>query len=131
VSPDPTRAERVLLLVGGVIMTAVGVLFLVAPTTLEQGMGVMQPEAPARTEIRAVYGGIELAVGAFLLWCWRVPRHAASGVLFAALFALGAGLGRVVGFAVEGAVDPRNLTWGALELAGGAYAAWLVIKRGR
>ena len=121
------RAARIVLWVAAVVFIGVGLLFLIRPEQLAQGMGVMQPEAPARTEIRAVYGGIELALGVFFAIAARHQSRdwLTAGLVLAALVGGGAGLARVVGFVVEGEIDVRNVLWGTLELVGAVVAAWV------
>ena len=123
---DKPRGAFLFLLIGGLLMFAVGVLFLARPTILTSGMGVGMESAAARTDIRAVYGGFEVAIGVFMIWASRRAERMQAGLMLAACIALGAAGGRVVGFVIEGSVDGRNLLWGTLEFAGGLAAVWFM-----
>ncbi len=100
-----------------------GLWFLVDPIGPLAANGISASGAPAATEFRAFYGGLELGLGALLLAAslrpaWRVPGLwlvlAANG---------GIALGRLVGVAVDGVWVPffaYALVW---ELGFAALAA--------
>ena len=55
------------LLLQGIVFFGLGVWFLIEPTTMASAIGLI-PESPAGfTELRAVYGGLEIALGIFLV----------------------------------------------------------------
>ena len=86
-------------------MTAVGLLFLFAPGMLKPSGDFSLPDAPSRIEIRAVYGGVELAIGLFLLACVARKAWMGPGLFLAALVGLCAGGGRIVGAVAEAGID--------------------------
>lgn len=121
------KLGRIVLGVGGVVMTGVGVTFTIAPELLERGAGLSFGGPAGTTEIRAVYGGIELAIGVFLLLCAAVPSWRAPGLVLAALVGGLAGGARVLGLVADG-VDWKNVLWASLELAGGAVALYALLR---
>ncbi len=121
------KLGRIVLGVGGVVMTGVGVTFTLAPRLLEGGAGLSLGGPVGATEIRAVYGGIELAIGVFLLLCAAVPSWRAPGLVLAALVGGLAGGARVLGLVADG-VDWKNVLWASLELAGGAVAFYALLR---
>lgn len=81
---------------------------------------VAEPAA-AYGEARAMYGGLFVAGGAFLLWVARNPAAHRGAIVLASLLWLGAGGGRIVGVLVDG--NPGVFGWFSVvfELAiGGA-----------
>ncbi len=62
-----TKLAQGFLLLQGVTFFGLGVWFLIEPTTLASAIGLL-PESPAGlAELRAVYGGLEIALGIFLV----------------------------------------------------------------
>lgn len=109
---------------GSLSLLGFGLATLLAPELLEAtGLGV--DNAGARTEVRAFYGGLELALGLFLALAGRRPeRRAVALWLMMAVFA-GIGAGRSIGLLVEGETSGVHLAALITELvlAGLAGAA--------
>lgn len=122
-SGTSTRGPRIFLVIGGVIMLAVGLYFGANPTALSNGMGIELPKPSARSDARAVYGGFQCAIGLFMLWSLRSDATLRSGLVLGAMISLGAVVGRLVGFAIDGP-DIRNVVFGGVELVGGLAAIW-------
>jgi len=92
-----------------------GGLYLLAPELMTKPLGIASIEAMGWTDLRATYGGFQLGMGAFLIWCLRDrSRYGAGLVAFMCLVAALA-LGRVVGFVIDG-FTPAMLAAGVLEL---------------
>jgi hypothetical protein len=91
-------------------------------------LGVELARPAAVTEIRAFYGGLELGLALFFAVAstrdaWLAPA------LFAQAASLGGiVLGRLVGMALDGGVEPLILLFAAVEATGAALA--LVALRG-
>jgi len=121
------RFARTLLAVAALIFIGIGVLYSISPLAVV----ALFPDgstgtADARSEIRAVYGGLELGLGLFFLLGALRREHTAHAVACAALVSFFAGLVRTASFAIEGSIPGMHLYWAALELVGGvvAYAAY-------
>ena len=66
-SPMLTKLAQGCLLLQGIAFFGLGVWFLIEPTTMASAIGLV-PESPAGlAELRAVYGGLEIALGIFLV----------------------------------------------------------------
>jgi hypothetical protein len=92
------------LLIGlsGLSFLGFGIAFLIAPRETLALAGVVTEGAMAATELRAFYGGVEVALGALILACATRPSRWRDG-LWLTLACYGAiGATRVVGMALDG-----------------------------
>ena len=94
-----------------------GLAFLLAPEYLRL-VDLTPTSATARSDVRAVFGGLELGLAAFFAVCARRPAARRAGLLAAALAFGGLALGRLLSLAGDGV--PRALTFAlwAPELLG-------------
>ena len=113
---------RSLLWLSALVFAAIGVLFLVAPVTWARVVEISLPTAMARTDLRATYGGFDLAFGAFLAICAMNPAWFRPGLLGTGLVLLGFGLSRLLGIVLEGEGHRLMWTFLLLELAGGGLS---------
>jgi len=118
-------ASRVFLGVSALVWLPYGLLCLVTPSFLESAAGVAASTATGTVELRAMYGGLQVAIGVLcVLGCissaWR--RHAliALGMLTAGLF-----LGRSAGVAVGGGLSSYTAAALAIESASAVLALTL------
>ena len=99
-----------------------GLALLVAPGLL--ALVELEPvTATARSDARAIFGGMELGVGVLLALCARRREWYRVGLAAQGLALGGAVTGRLVSLAVDGTPRPVTLVLAALELAGAALAA--------
>ena len=61
--------------------------------------------AVARTEVRAMYGGLQIAIGLLALIAIIKPRHRETALLFYVMALSGLALSRIYGLIVEGSED--------------------------
>jgi hypothetical protein len=101
---------------------AFGAMLLVFPERLG-GVGLVVDSSLARVEVRGFYGGLELGIAAFLAWSALAPSRFRAGLMGALLIIGGLAAGRIVGFALEGAVEPVMLPYLGAELGGAVLAA--------
>ena len=93
--------SRLVLVVTGTVFIAYGIAFLAVPVLMAAGAGIALPVPTAVTDVRAVYGGLQLGLGCLLI-CWsRRPSLTTAG-LYAIVATLGGiTLGRTLGIVVE------------------------------
>lgn len=106
----------------GLALAAMGLAALWRPALVWRPFGGTPETADLRNEVRAVYGGFGLAVGALLMASGVWPALAAGVRLALSVALLGMAAGRLVGFAVERA-GPWPWCFAALEALAGA-ALW-------
>jgi hypothetical protein len=110
--------QTTILWVLAVVFVAVGVAFVLAPSTFtEMATGVVPEGGASSTEIRAVSGGVALGLGLFFGWCARRGDEVVAGLVLGALVGAGLALGRVVGFASDGDVTGMQVTFAIAEVA--------------
>jgi hypothetical protein len=108
--------DLIALWLGALSFAFFGVWLLVRPTAL-RGVGVVAENADGRAELRAMYGGLELGIAAFLGLCLLRPDFTEPG-LWLQLVALGGiALGRLVGISLEkGGVGKTMWFFASLEI---------------
>ena len=92
----------ILLWLSGLCFLGFGIAFLIAPVATLAAAGVMTEGAIAATELRAFYGGVEVALGLLIIACAVQPARWRDG-LWLTLACYGAiGLTRLAGMAIDG-----------------------------
>jgi hypothetical protein len=127
---DGGKFATTVLALGAAVFVGIGAWYTLDPTAV----GAIFPDGngtlDARTEVRAVFGGIELAVGVFFALGVFGASLRAPALLLACLVSFGAGLARVGGMLLEGDTAGLQPLWAALEVAGGAVAlaAYVLVR---
>jgi len=76
---------KIFLIVNGVLYVALALWCTLLPTQTSQAIGFGLPNNSARSEYIVVYGGLELAMGAFFLLCAFKQNMTEAGLWFALL----------------------------------------------
>src|SRR6056297_1061353 len=89
------------------------------PGALLPAFGVTESTPQMLTEVRAFYGGVEMAIAVAMIVLWR------RGDLFAALLVgglplVGSSSGRLIGLMIDG-FSPMHLGFATLEIVGAAF----------
>lgn len=119
---------RIVLGLGVLMFLALGLWLLFKPQGLES-FGIEARNAGGRTELRAWYGGLEVALAGFLVLGIVRPAMAPVACLLLALMSAGPLVGRLWGFVADGSVNSQMLVIAAIE-AGFAVAGWIGWSRG-
>ncbi len=124
------RLALVALILAGAGFLVFGLILLVAPQATMASLGISVPDGAATVEIRAFYGGLELALGALLLGAAARPDARAHGLVLGAVSYGAVGLTRGVAMAVAGVATPFLWTALAVEavLAGLCVLGWRRIR---
>jgi hypothetical protein len=93
--------HQTFLIASGLAWCGFGVWLWLFPETIN-GVGLSVEGATGTIEVRAVYGGLELGLGGFLLWASRHPSRTRTGLVAALFSVAGIGMGRATGIAMEG-----------------------------
>ena len=79
------RIDKAALLVGGLGFLGFGLLMLIAPQASMASLGLTVPDGVPTTEIRAFYGGLELALGGLLLAAMAQTDYRRAGLWLGAV----------------------------------------------
>lgn len=125
--PADRFARQVLILMGAVCLF-IGLASLFAPGSVADFVNIELKDATARFDFRAVYGGLDLGIGVFLVVAalrkpWRLPALNMASLVFGGLT-----LGRVVSLAID--EKPGVVGWGlmGLEVVLLAIAAFALVR---
>lgn len=117
----------ILLWLSGLCFLGFGLAFLVAPIATLSAAGVVTEGAIAATELRAFYGGVEVALGLLITACALRPTRWRDG-LWLTLACYGAiGLTRLAGMAIDGSDSFFLRVAATTEIVfalAAAYALW-------
>ncbi len=122
--------DRVVLALCAAFVLLAGVACVVAPASFAQQAGLSATPS-ALTEIRAFYGGLQIGVGCFLIWCIRQRTLTFAGLLLVAFAVGGAGMARVLGMLTDQAPTAFHLTNLAVEVTTVAVVAVAVSRHRR
>jgi hypothetical protein len=128
---NASRTTTLFLVLDAVVFAVFAVAFLVAPLRAAELVGVRAADAAGAVDLRALYGGFQLGVAVFLLWCARTPALHRAGLLLAAITLTGAALARSVGIVLDGGGTPIMLGILVLEAGGASLNGALLHGRTR
>jgi hypothetical protein len=120
--------DRTIVSIGGPLAIISGLVCAAAPDTLAEMAGITASPS-GLTDLRAIYGGLQIGLGAFLLWCRSDPARTTAGLLALGLAVGCVGALRVLGMLVDGepnAFHAANLT---LEVATTALVVFAMARR--
>lgn len=107
---------NVALLVTAATYAGFAVWLGIQPAALLEAFGIESSTPSMLTEIRAFYGGIEMAIAVLMLWFW-FRGEIRSGLLVGALPLAGSAIGRSVGMVIDG-FSSTHAAFGLLEAVG-------------
>jgi hypothetical protein len=105
---------RVVLKLVGFLFVALGVWGLLSPVQFASMAEVQLATPTAITDGRAVYGGLELGIGTFLLLCANRQELVRSGLLAVLLIVGGLFVGRAMGLLLD--ASGSTVTYQALGI---------------
>jgi hypothetical protein len=91
----------IVLWVSAATFATFGMLFFVNPAGWAASVDVSATTSTARTEIRAMYGGLEIGIAALLVWCALDPRLVRIGLLAVTCMFGGLAAGRAASLLLE------------------------------
>jgi hypothetical protein len=127
-------AARVFLGLSALVWLPYGIYCFLRPESLAEAAGIAASTLTGTTELRAMYGGLQAAIGSIALAGALRPPATRFAVSTLAIVALGLGGARLVGATLDGAfssytIFALGLELGTLAIAGAllrrtAPAAW-------
>ena len=109
--------------IGALAFGAFGIQWLLDPTAMAVPLGIVLTNGDATSDARAVYGGMELGMAAFLLYsAWSKDRRT-QGLAAAAFSLLGLGTCRLIGIGLGHGVSAGTYQLLGTDLGGTALCA--------
>ena len=106
---------RTLLAFHGLIFACYGVMCLIDPNTAANMVGFSLGYTSGPVEVMAMYGGLQLAVGIYLMIKAKDLKSALQGLELLAVLMAGLGIARLMGLTMY-SPDAYNLTAGCYEI---------------
>lgn len=120
----------IVLWLSGLSLLGFGVAFVVAPLQTMASAGIVLTGALEATELRAFYGGLEVALGVLVVACALTPARRRDGLILCLAIFAGIGLARLSGMLLSGA-DTGFLRFALGTELGLAALSALCLWRGR
>lgn len=114
---------RVILALMGLCFAGFGFAFIFNPDEMAALARITVTEPAARTDIRAMYGGLEFGVGIFLLLCAMKQAFVRVGLFAAACALIAMATSRTAGLLIDG-FAVLQLIIALAEWVGGGLATW-------
>lgn len=96
------NATRFVLWALAIVFLAFGLVALIQPEAMTGPPGLDSSAAGAVTEVRALYGGLQIGLGALLVWAVLDPSRWASGLMAYGLLLGAVGDCRFIGLLIDG-----------------------------
>ncbi|MBF0278484.1 MAG: DUF4345 family protein [SAR324 cluster bacterium] len=111
----------------GLLYVALGLSFIFATSTMISKLPLTVSGPAGTTEIRAVYGGLELALGIVFIYAGVFNRSLEFAVFTMLLTFIGLALSRGAGILIDGSNDSFTLRLWWIEILGVVYSAGSLI----
>lgn len=117
-------APRLILALSGLAFLGFGVAFLVSPVAMAALVDLAAVTPTATTEVRAMYGGLEIGLGVALLTLVGRRDHVATGLRVALCAFAGMAAGRLSGLVLDGFWQPIMWLLTTAEVVAAALIWW-------
>lgn len=115
----------------GILFISFGFSYLFFPAEMIALSGMEIPTATAKADVWAIYTGIQIGFGLYLLLCSRNLELYKAGLLSIVFILGGVAIGRTLGVLKFEAYDIYSLSAFAFEWAGTFVALWLNARLNR
>lgn len=119
-------AERVFLALQTLIWLPYGILCFFAPDFPANSAGLSATSATATTELRAMYGGLQLGIGVLTALAFVRPPLRRPALVLLLVAGTGLGVARLLGALLDGGFSAYTNGAIVFELATAGFAAWLL-----
>ncbi|MBF0289487.1 MAG: DUF4345 family protein [SAR324 cluster bacterium] len=121
---------RFFLISTGIVYLGLGLSFIFATSTMVSKLPFMITAPAGTTEIRAVYGGLELALGIVFIYAGALNRSLDFAVFTMLATFIGLATIRGVGILIDGSQDSFTMKLWYVESFGVLYSSlsWVLLK---
>ena len=123
-------AERAFLALATLIWLPYGIFCFFQPGFLADAAGVSAAGATATTELRAMYGGLQAAIGVLAALAFARPSLRRPALVMLLVLCTGLGVSRLLGATLDAGFSAYTNVAIVFELGSAAIAAWLLARRG-
>lgn len=120
---------RAFVAVSALVFVGIGLWTLQDPEGALREVGVLAASPGGVLELRAMYGGLELGMALFLLWCLRTPVTTWAGVVASTLTIGGLGVVRLLGLLLVPTTEFLLPILCAAEMSAGTIGTALLTAR--
>lgn len=117
---------RLILALAALAFLGFGATFLVSPVQMAALLDLALETPTARTEVRAMYGGLELGFGVFLLTRLGRRDQVLTGLSASLCVFAGLAAARAYGLVVDGMWQPTMWLLGSVEAVAAALCWWAI-----
>ena len=121
---------RIYLRIFGAMSIGFGLVYLFAPGGLTDAAGFGALAPGGLTDVRATYGGLQLGMGAFLLWAATEESRVPMALVLVALSIGAVGLSRALGLALDGSMNPFHTSGLITEILLTAFTLYVLRQAG-
>jgi hypothetical protein len=121
-------AVRIFLGLSVLVWLPYGIWCVMQPGFLAGAAGVASSTPTGTTELRAMYGGLQAAIGALALCALLRPSLARPALVALVFLPAGLFLGRLAGLGLDGGVSSYTATALVFEAACALWAGWLLTR---
>jgi len=119
---------QIFLLVEALLWVPYGIYCLFVPEVLAESAGVTATSATGVTEVRAMYGGLQFAIGAGCVWGAFSEDLQRSAVWLLFLLTSGIGTARVIGVGLDGGLGAYTSLALVFEFVTAAWAGRILLR---
>jgi hypothetical protein len=119
---------RAFLFVSALVWLPYGIFCFFQPGYLAEAAGVAASSTTGTIELRAMYGGLQAAIGALALLAALRPAWVRHALVALAFLCAGLGTSRLAGAVVHGEVSGYTAFGLAFEFTSAILAMWLVSR---
>lgn len=119
---------RAFLIIAGLMWFAYGLYMYFVPQALAATAGVGALNSTGTIELRAMYGGLEAAVGALALWAAFAPGLRRAGLAALAFTCTGLGATRLLSALLAGEFSTYTKQGLCLEIPLSVLSIWLLAR---
>jgi len=120
---------RILVVLVGLVSIAIGAWAVADARGMASFVGITPAGPGSENEIRAMYGGLEIGLGLFLLWCAANKSTVRTGLLCVVATVGGLGIVRIAGIAMDPSQPSMQLLFATAELATTALAVIEIVRK--
>ena len=120
------KPAQFFLILIGLAFAGYGIYCLINPNLLNEVTGMILSDPTALIEVRAMYGGLQLTAGLYLIYCALNTAHVPQALVLCIFMFAGLSGARAVGLTLDGGDNGYNVSAAIFEAVSGLIALVLL-----